>query len=291
MKLVIASSCFTLLLVLCDAAIYEINQEGFADFIDSSHFELLSYDEITEIGYDRYVPTPPAGQHSSAFYLKDAVAPQYTNSHTLASSGAVTFEATYFCDNTISEFEVRFSYPWQDHFLVLCGPSSGSTPGIWQTKTKNFYCLSAQGCSTIEIWFYGITVSPGAIVGLQHLKIATDGSPLPTTTTSPNTATTTLEPTHLPTTNPVQTTEPTEQGLKCYSCADCPQVDQDTNMLQREEYHTCVLTFYGNIIIRGGSTEEKYNGDCIMHDGIMDCYCHSHLCNSQNITISRNTHY
>ncbi|CAL4067432.1 unnamed protein product [Meganyctiphanes norvegica] len=277
MNWVIASS-FTLLSIatLCNAAIYEIDQEGFADFIDNSQFEVLSYDEIIEIGYDRYVPTPPAGQHSSAFYLKDAVAPQYTNSHTFASSGAVTFEATYFCDNTISEFEVRFSYPWQDHFLVLCGPTSGSTPGVWQTKTKNFYCVSAQGCSKIDIWLYGITVSPGAIVGLQHLRIATNGSPLPTTTTSsPNTATTTNAP-----------TEPAGQGLNCYSCANCPYVDHNTNHLQRDEYHTCVLTFFGSTIIRGGSTEENYSGDCLMHDGVMDCYCHSHLCNGQNITVS-----
>merc|ERR1712179_773114 len=148
--------------------------------------------------------------------------------------------------------------------------------------TKKFYCLSTQGCTKIDLWFYGTTVSPGAIVGLQNLKLVTDGSELPTTLpTVPNTDITTDTLTSLPT-----TTESTGQGLSCYSCADCPLIEQDTNVLQLEEYLTCVLTFFGNTVIRGGSTEEYHSGECILHNGVMDCYCHHDYCNNQNITIT-----
>lgn len=267
----VSSFILVLITILCDAAVYEIDQEDFIDFEDNTLFKVLSYDEVAGYG----VPVPPAGQHSSAFYLRDYVTSQYTNNYIAPSSGMVTFEATYYCDATISEFEVRFSYPWQDHFMVLCGPQSGSTPGVWQTKTRNFYCLSAQGCSKVEVWIYGITVSPGAIVGLQNLKIVTDGSTIPTTTPStPNTSITTAAP----------TTVPTGEGLSCYSCVGCPHVEEDTKVIQLDEYLTCVLTFFGNTIIRGGSTDVYHGGECTMHGGVMDCYCNTHLCNNQNVS-------
>lgn len=269
-----------LIACLCDGAIYEIDQGEFSDFVDNTLFKVLSYDEVTELGYS--IPVPPAGQDSLAFYLNGYVTSQYTNRYIEPSSGMVTFEATYYCDATISEFEVRFSYPWQDHYMVLCGPQSGSTPGVWQTRTRNFYCLSAQGCSQIEVWIYGITVSPDAIVGLQNLKIVTDGSTLPTTV--PATGTTTQEPT----TDAVQTTQPSGEGLACYSCVSCPHVQEDTNILQLPEYLTCVLSFFGSTIIRGGSPDVFHGGECTLHDGIMDCYCNTPLCNNQNVSVSEN---
>ena len=79
MKSILASSFALLFIaVICDAAIYEIDQEDFAEYVGNTKFEVLTYDEIDQVGYDRYVPVPPAGEHSSAFYLHESVPPQYT---------------------------------------------------------------------------------------------------------------------------------------------------------------------------------------------------------------------
>ncbi|CAL4123375.1 unnamed protein product, partial [Meganyctiphanes norvegica] len=234
---------------------------------------------------------------------------KYINNHTrykTASKQDVTFEATFFCDGSISEFEVRFSYPWEDHFFVLCGPSSGSTAGVWQTKKKTFSCLSAQGCSEIELWMYGITVAPGNIVGLQNLQIITDDSTFPpAVSTTPHTATTVVETTteSATTSNPETTTDsllttasmphtttsaspivttPAGSELSCYSCINCPEVDENTQVVQTDEYKSCVTTqFDQTYVVRGGSEEYHEEDECNTdNENMIECFCSSNLCNN-----------
>ncbi|CAL4123376.1 unnamed protein product [Meganyctiphanes norvegica] len=290
--------------ISCRAAFYELDQEDFADYIDYSDFKVWTYDEVISKNYT-IVPEPPAGPHSSVFILTDYVQPQYTDRYKFPATGDVTFEGTFFCDSSISEFEVRFSYPWQDHFFVMCGPSSGSTPNKWQTKTKKFPCVSAQGCTEIEVWIYGITVGPGNVIALQNLKMVTGDSTIPPTAPTESTTphTTTEGPTEhttpttehtTPTTTPTTTRAPGE-GLNCYSCVACPSVDENTPTLQLDEYTICVTSFFGgnapnsrSVVVRGGSSENHVDGECFMHDGMMDCYCGSNLCNDQNVINANN---
>jgi len=287
----------TNIILLCNASFYEIDQEEFEDYIDYSDFKVWTYDEVLTKNYS--VSEPPAGPHSSAMYLTDYVQPQYSDRYKVPATGDVTFEATFYCDDSISEFEVRFSYPWQDHFFVLCGPSSGSNAFQWQTKTKKFQCLSAQGCKEIELWIYGITTGPGNVIAIQNLKFITGDTTFPPIgTTTPHTNPTTTEgPTTTPggttaTPKPTTTRAPGE-GLECYSCIGCSIVDENAPTLQLDDYIMCVTSFFGgnqssprSMVIRGGSTENKVDGECFMHDGMMDCYCNTNLCNNQNVTTS-----
>ncbi|CAL4097825.1 unnamed protein product [Meganyctiphanes norvegica] len=78
--------------------------------------------------------------------------------------------------------------------------------------------------------------------------------------------------------------EPTTQPptvLRCYSCHDCPKVDENTHIINGSDYNTCSLTLIKSTgsIIRGASSSDQEAGDCIDNGGVETCYCAEDLCN------------
>jgi len=112
-------------------------------------------------------------------------------------------------------------------------------------------------------------------------------TPVATETTTSTTSTTTTTPSttsEAPTTTLSTTTESSSGGsLTCYNCFDCPSIDQNsTPVVEDEEFLTCVTSVLLNIkdeVVRGGSFDDRQDGECVQFDGVFSCWCTSSLCN------------
>ncbi|CAL4157988.1 unnamed protein product, partial [Meganyctiphanes norvegica] len=114
-----------------------------------------------------------------------------------------------------------------------------------------------------------------------HSFCAHCGYPRPTPTTTEQTTSTT-DPTTL---TPVSTEPPTPSNptLRCYTCVDCPEVEDSTHVIEGD-FLTCVSTIFLNSaeVIRSGSHEDQPD-ECIHHAETLSCYCSSDLCNDYTL--------
>ncbi|CAL4066510.1 unnamed protein product [Meganyctiphanes norvegica] len=108
-------------------------------------------------------------------------------------------------------------------------------------------------------------------------------TPITTEQTTSTTDPTTLTPaTREPTTSNPTTTEPVAT-LRCYTCVDCPKVEDSTPVIEGD-FLTCVSTIFLNSaeVIRSGSHEDQPD-ECIHHAETLSCYCSSDLCNDYTL--------
>ncbi|CAL4096304.1 unnamed protein product [Meganyctiphanes norvegica] len=96
------------------------------------------------------------------------------------------------------------------------------------------------------------------------------GYPRPTPTTTEQITSTTY---------PTTLTKEPGMTLRCYSCIDCPRVEDSTPVIEAD-FLTCVSTIFLNNaeVIRSGSYEDQLDG-CIQNAETISCYCSSDICN------------
>ncbi|CAL4069649.1 unnamed protein product [Meganyctiphanes norvegica] len=81
----------------------------------------------------------------------------------------------------------------------------------------------------------------------------------------------------------IQTTTPAPPtGLQCYSCTNCPDVDENTHITQNIDFMACSFSILhsNGATIRGASKVEHIDGECEDSGSIFTCYCTSDLCNA-----------
>merc|ERR1712126_584371 len=80
---------------------------------------------------------------------------------------------------------------------------------------------------------------------------------------------------------PTTTTTKPSRKLKCYSCTNCDEVDENTPTAKDPEFNSCFTKIYPNMmIVRGGTSEIHIDGECSDEDGIVTCWCDDNLCNT-----------
>ncbi|CAL4059512.1 unnamed protein product, partial [Meganyctiphanes norvegica] len=73
-----------------------------------------------------------------------------------------------------------------------------------------------------------------------------------------------------------------DAGLSCYSCVDCPTVNQNTTVVFDENFKTCVTTLTDQgTIIRSGGFDVHADGECIVDGTLTQCHCTNFLCNDE----------
>ncbi|CAL4122797.1 unnamed protein product, partial [Meganyctiphanes norvegica] len=91
------------------------------------------------------------------------------------------------------------------------------------------------------------------------------------------------------TTTPQPTTTPVSgEGVRCYSCLNCPTVDGSTNVIQRPDHNTCSTAIYltNSMVLRGSSDKSHDNGECIDEGDAFTCFCTGDLCNDDSFNTS-----
>jgi len=110
----------------------------------------------------------------------------------------------------------------------------------------------------------------------------TTEAPPNTTPVNPGHTTTPGGPTD-PHTDPHKTTTPSgpSLGLSCYTCMNCPTVDTNTPTISDPDYNSCFIQLVtgSHVVYRGGSKDHHNDGECIMVDGNMTCFCVGDNCN------------
>ncbi|CAL4069473.1 unnamed protein product [Meganyctiphanes norvegica] len=83
------------------------------------------------------------------------------------------------------------------------------------------------------------------------------------------------------TTTTTTTQQPPSKGLSCYSCVDCPTVDESTTVVFDEDFLTCVtIMTCPETVVRSGGLDAYPDGECYVNDGtILFCHCTTSLCN------------
>ncbi|CAL4080491.1 unnamed protein product, partial [Meganyctiphanes norvegica] len=74
---------------------------------------------------------------------------------------------------------------------------------------------------------------------------------------------------------------PPSGSLSCYTCFNCPAIDESTPVIEDATFVTCVSIFPLEFseVIRSGSDEDHPDGACIQHSQTLMCWCSTDLCN------------
>ncbi|CAL4126674.1 unnamed protein product, partial [Meganyctiphanes norvegica] len=92
-------------------------------------------------------------------------------------------------------------------------------------------------------------------------------APLMTTTTTELTTTTSSVPL---------------EGLTCYSCLDCPAVDETTTTISSDDYKACATAYSSEsgMFLRFAVTQLHKDGECVDDGTLLKCFCTTNLCNN-----------
>ncbi|CAL4069814.1 unnamed protein product [Meganyctiphanes norvegica] len=122
-----------------------------------------------------------------------------------------------------------------------------------------------------------------------HSFCAQCGYPRPTPAENVITTLTTAKPsTFSPDTTTMTIAEPSPHSgnLRCYTCFNCPTIDESTPTIEDASFVTCVSTFLLSSdmeVIRSESDEDHPGGSCIQHSQTLMCWCSKDLCNDGSL--------
>ncbi|CAL4180630.1 unnamed protein product [Meganyctiphanes norvegica] len=127
-----------------------------------------------------------------------------------------------------------------------------------------------------------VTTTPTTEPTTVTTTATTESTTVTTTATTESTTTTTESTTTEASTTQLSTTSVPSAGLRCYSCIDCPAVDEETPHAVDLLFQSCVTVTMGSesMVMRAGDYNLRQDGECFNEDAGIFCYCVGNLCNN-----------